>query len=208
MSRIKALGLSLCLVLSVALAAVAASGREKAIANGPVHDGVEVSTDLPMSLRVRNTRGVDGLGLCVWASTQMMANNLNVDELDDLFGYMQTQKGGGWPERVDEIMKSRAPNRPYLQYIGTDLAFIRRGIESGRPVCVTYGYGEIYPGSISHMVLCVAMGDRFTAIIDNNEPDVVRWMSTAEFGRRFVAGPGYGWAWYILGSPPPPVPHN
>jgi hypothetical protein len=207
MSRIKILALSTLLILAIPIG-TAATAQEKAIANGPIHDGTEVSTDLPMSLRVRNDRGIDRLGLCVWASAQMMANALNVEELADLFDWMKTQKGGGWPERVDTVMKERAPTRLYLQYMGRDLAFVREGIASGRPVCVTYGYGEIYGGPISHMVLCVHLDDKLAAVIDNNEPNIIRWMSAQEFGRRFTATSGYGWAWYILGSPPPPVPHN
>jgi hypothetical protein len=185
-----------------------ATANEQAIANGAVHMGTEVTADVPKKLRVRNTRGTDKQGLCVWASAQIMANYLNISELFDLFDWMKTQPGGGWPQRVEEVMKARAPNRIYAQHIGADLAFIRKGIESGRPVCVTYGYGEIYDGTISHMVICVHMDDKITAIIDNNEPEVVRWMSTKEFAKRFTHTDGYGWAWYILASPPPPVPHN
>lgn len=195
--------------LTALLGQVDAQGREQAVAGGSISpSGVEVMVDLPVPLRIRNTVGVDGLGLCVWASAQMMANDLNVDELADLFQWMQTQRGGGWPERVDEVMAARAPARIYKQSMGRDLGFIEEGVRSGRPVCITYGYGEIYGGRISHMVVCVHLDERIAAVIDNNEPEVTRWMSRAELQRRFTATSGYGWAWYVLGSPPPPVPHN
>jgi hypothetical protein len=179
------------------------------VRNGDVHDGRAVDCDVPESLRVRNTVGTNGMGLCVWASTQMMSNYLNTEELAGLFRFMQTQPGGGWPERVDEVMAKFAPDRKYRQYLGPDLAFVQEGIDSGRPVAVTYGYGELYGNqTIAHMVLCVALDSERAAILDNNDPGHIWWMPREEFKRRFGWPRGAGWAWYILAPPPPPVPHN
>ncbi len=179
------------------------------VANGPRHQGQPVDTDVPASFRVRNTGGTDGAGLCVWASTEMMARYLSARELVGVFDYMKTQRGGGWPERVDQIMRQRAPGVKYRQYLGPDIAFVREGIESGRPVCVTYGYGELYGmRTIAHMVLCVGMTDQWAAILDNNDPGRIWWMETAEFQKRFAWPHRQGWAWYVLTPPPPPVPHN
>ncbi len=61
--------------------------------SGPVHDRIEVMADLPESLRIRNTVGTDGAGLCVWASTGMMANYLNVRELFGIFEELQREPG-------------------------------------------------------------------------------------------------------------------
>jgi hypothetical protein len=101
----------------------------------------------------------------------------------------------------------RRPGVKYRQYQGADIAFIQEGINSGRPVCVTYGTGELYGmRTIAHMVLCVGMNDKYTAILDNNDPERIWWMPTPEFQKRFIHPGQSGWAWYTLGPPPPPVP--
>lgn len=203
---------ALCRWVMVALVALAPIGltlADSGVPNGPVHDGQAVDCDLPEPLRVRNTGGSDGAGLCVFASMEMAARYQNEREIIGVFKWMQSQPGGGWPERVDQILRDRAPNVKYKQYIGTDLDFIREGIESGRPVCVTYGYGELYlMRTIYHMVLCVGMTDKYTAILDNNDPGRIWWMPTEEFRKRFVHPGGEGWAYYVLSPPPPPVPTN
>lgn len=190
-------------------AEVAATGAGKGYAGGPSRDGLEVMADLPAPLRIRNTVGTDGAGLCVWASTNMAAYYQNVRELFGIFEELQREPGGGWPERVDQKMRQHAPGLKYRQYVGSDLEFIRDGIGSGRPVCATYGYGELYGmRTIAHMILVVGMTDEWTMVLDNNDPDHIWWMPTSEFARRFAWPDGQGWAWYTLAPPPPPVPHN
>lgn len=181
---------------------------DTSVRNGPRHQGQPVNCDLPPIIRVENSRGIDGLGLCVWASAEMMARYLYCPPLIGVFEQMKHERGGGWPDRVTKVMKKRAPDVAYRQYLGSDLEFIQSYINTGRPVCVTYGYGEIYRGTIAHMVLCVGMNDKYTVIIDNNDIDVYTWMTTAEFQKRFVHPRNEGWAWCIHTSPPPPVPHN
>lgn len=208
-NRILALVGAIVLACPTWLAVAVESAHEKGFPSGPVHDQVEVMADLPESLRIRNTVGTDGAGLCVWASTGMMANYLNVRELFGIFEELTHEPGGGWPERVDEKMRERAPDIKYRQYVGTDLEFIQQGIDSGRPVCATYGYGELYGDrTIAHMILIVGMTDEWTMVLDNNDPDHIWWMATSEYARRFAWPDGQGWAWYTLAPPPPPVPHN
>ena len=177
--------------------------------NGPVHKGQAVDCDLPEEIRVRNTVGIDGAGLCVWAAMQMSAFYMYCGELLYVFEEKKKERGGGWPARVDEVMRSKAPNLRYEQYLGNDLTFIAKWIKTNRPVCVTFGYGEIYGRrTISHMVLCVAMTDQFTGIIDSNDPGNICWMATSEFGRRFTWPGRQGWAFVVVADPPPPVPRS
>lgn len=191
------------------VAAELAAGAGKGFAAGPAHAGLEVMADLPTPLRIRNTVGTDGAGLCVWASTNMAAYYQNVRGLYGIFEELQHEVGGGWPERVDQKMRQHAPGVKYRQYVGPGLEFIRDGIDSGRPVCATYGYGELYGmRTIAHMILVVGMTDEWTMVLDNNDPDHIWWMPTGEFARRFAWPDGQGWAWYTLAPPPPPVPHN
>ncbi len=199
-----------CLVLAFCAPFVAGPVfGQGGIANGPTHAGRDVSCDLPIELRVTNTVGTNGMGLCVWASLEMTARYQNLTCLMGVFDQMKREPGGGWPERVDRVMKARCPEVLYRQHLGSDMNFIREGIDSGRMVCVTYGYGELYGmRTIAHWVVCVRMDDEWTAILDNNDIKHIWWMPTSEFARRFTWPRRSGWALYLLTPPPPPVPRN
>lgn len=182
--------------------------HERAQVTGPVYEGVEVSIDLPDHQHVKNFGApADQKGLCVFASMDMAARWHNIRQL---VGVVQkVREGGGWPEKVDQVIASIDPNIKYEQYEGADPAFLERGIRSGAPVCVTYGYGERYGmQTIAHMVLLVHIDSRYAAIVDNNFPGNWEWMSRDEFLRRWVHPSGKGWAYYFLHSPPPPPPRN
>lgn len=196
----------LLIVLAVAVAACdVALGGGRAV--GPEYDGESIDCDVPMSLRIKNTGGSDGAGLCVFASLQMSANYQNVKELLDIFEWMKSQPGGGYPEKVARIMKERAPGVKYKQYEGDSLDFIQEGINSGRPVCVTYGTGELYNmQTIAHMTLCVGLNEKEAAILDNNDPEHIWLMPRDEFLKRFKHPNTSGWAFYLLNPPPPPAP--
>lgn len=194
------------------------AGQEPAVIDGPTHDGEEVAIDFPQSQRVKNFGAPrDGLGLCVFASLTMAARWHGVGELDDLIH--RVQEGGGWPEKVDAVLKKEAPNLRYVQYEGLDPAILDLAMLERSPVCVTYGLGELYrdrsnpSGTIYHMVLLVHLSDRSAGILDNNFVDgeytgKYFWMSRAEFLRRWAHPSGKGWAVRFLAAPPPLPPHN
>ena len=50
-----------------------------------------------------------GLGLCVFTSIQYAAWWQDVRVLHDLQSKMKTQKGGGWPEKVDQVLGKSRP---------------------------------------------------------------------------------------------------
>ena len=181
----------------------------RAIRGEERHDGAEIRADLDRDLRIRNTVGTDGLGLCVWASLTMGALYHNCEPLFDLFEGMQRERGGGWPSRVDEKMREKAPEVRYEQWVGDDLSFIRSQVDRGRMVCATYGYGELYHmQTIAHMVCVVGLTDEWACVLDNNDPEHIWWMDPAEYLRRFVHPSNQGWAVAIALPPPPPAPHN
>jgi len=181
---------------------------DRAIANGPVHEGTEIEVDLPTDQHVKNIGApADGKGLCVFASMTMAARWHNIRELSDVIH--QINEGGGWPEKVDEVFKKFAPHLKYVQYEGTDPAILDKACSEERPACVTYGYGERYDmKTIYHMVLLVHIDAKRAAILDNNFPGTYEWMSRDEFLKRWVHPSGQGWAYVILSPPPPPIPHN
>jgi hypothetical protein len=203
---------SAVLLIALILASPLRAGDSE-VSNGPIHDGTEVSIDIPLRHRQQNTGGTDGSGLCVFATLQMAAWWQGITELDDLFAYMKTQPGGGWPERVDRILKQRAPHLEYIQYEDKDPApLIEAAIKTGRPVCSTYGYGDFYHDAagnrapISHWILIVHFDANWAAIVDNNDSAHVTWIKRDEFLRRAVHPSGKAWLAVLMPVPPPPVP--
>lgn len=181
---------------------------ESAVVDGPTHDGVEVTIDLPKEQHVKNFGApADGAGLCVFASMDMAARWHHMPELTDIIHKLK--QGGGWPEKVDKVLKENAPSRKYVQYEGASTALLDSAMSVRSPCCVTYGYGERYNNQkIAHMVILVHLDDKWAAIIDNNFPGTFEWMSRKEFLRRWMYPSGKGWAYTFLESPPPPIPRS
>ncbi len=211
------------IVLAVALcvASFARATADSEVANGPVHENTEVMIHIPPAYLRENDRGIPeggkpGAGLCVWASLQMSAWWQGIGQLNDLFEYMKTQTGGGWPERAEEILKARAPGVDFVQYEGKDrellITLIETALKTGRPVCITYGYGDFYrkrgANQISHMVLLVHFDNKLAAIVDNNDVHNVTWMPREELLKRAAYPSGKTWVCVLIGTPPPPIPRN
>jgi len=195
-------------------AAVAVASIEKISVGGPVSpDGkVEVSTDLPLPLRTANVGGTDGAGLCVFTSIGHAARWQNERCLEDFQANMRKEAGGGYPEKVDRMIRKYGDGAQYLQYEGADTALLRQALAGGRMPSVTYnGQDPHYGGTVAHMVNLVAYtGDNdesdWACVLDNNfigEEELV-WLRPSEFRKRWTGG-GEGWT-VILLAPPPPLP--
>ncbi len=177
--------------------------------DGNTHNGVEVVCDLPQSQRVKNATGTDGAGLCVWSSLTSAARWQNCRVLAYLQREMRKQKGGGWPSRVDSVLKKHGYTN-YINYQGKDPTVLLRALATDRMPCVTYdGHdGVHYKGKIAHMVNLVYLdtGKNLACICDNNfigDNELV-WMTYKEFIDRWV-GDTQGWAVILLNNPPPPM---
>lgn len=191
---------------------------DKAVVDGAIHDGVEAQIDLPPSQHIKNFGwpAPSGPGCCVFVSITMDARWHNARELmtlayrdKDGAPHAQFPEGGGYPSKVAEILKRVAPKVPYVQDETTDPAPLDKALSEGRAACVTYGYGERYNmQTIAHMVLLVHLDSKRAAILDNNFPGTLEWMSREEFLRRWVHPNGKGWYVILLGPVPPPIPHN
>lgn len=180
------------------------------VPNGPEHEGVQAVVDLPGDMRVHNTGGTDGAGLCVFATLDMIARYMNIEDLIGIMEKMhREQPGGGYPEKVQKMIDHYAPNAgvEIVQYQGTDPAILDMAMLTGRPCGVTYGYGEFYRNqTIYHMVMLVHLDAKWAAIVDNNNEKYVTWMSREDFLKRWVHPQGTGWAYVLVNPPPPPVP--
>jgi hypothetical protein len=178
--------------------------------------GKEVQTDLPTSLRKHNIAS-KGLGCCVFQSLSHSAAFQSVPQLYGMPQWMVEKgiPGGGHPGKVDQLLpqisKDRGlPTPAYVQHTGGDLSFLKQALDSGRMPCVTYAGMDPRYGlrqRIAHMVNICLLTDTEAAVLDNNFPDQLIWMSTEEFKQRWLGNSG-GWAVVLCGNPPPPVPHN
>lgn len=183
--------------------------------NGPGHDGVEVNCDLPTELHLKNRGGSDGAGLCVFASLTHAGQWCDEPVAQHMFEFMFTRPGGGYPTKVDAMLKAcaaemRLPVPSYIQHTGGDPEFIERALATYRYVSCTYdgrdtAYGGVYSGRIAHMVNCVYLGQKWAVVHDNNTPGRWLWLPRAAFLERWKGGGG-GWAVVLLRPGPPPIP--
>jgi len=197
---------------------------------GPAHvtttpyatDGTQVQADLPVALHTRNVGGSDGLGLCVFTSILHSSYFQNVVVLQEFRAWMQGQPGGGWPDKVDEMIRrfcaAKGYKLPaYIQIENNDLAILQKACKSGRCVCVTYSVsptGRYNGQQIAHMVNIVAAGAGkgpdgrgWYCVLDNNFPGSYEWMSEAQFLRAY-RGSSRGWSIVFVNPSAPPSPKN
>lgn len=178
---------------------------------GPVGPGgIEVATDLPVVLRAKNVGGRDGAGLCVFTSIMHAARWANELKLWDFQKQMRAEPGGGYPQKVDAMIKKYGKGAQYIQFEGQDPAILELALKTCRMPCVTYnGHDCHYRGTIAHMVNLVYLDSSSACILDNNfigENQLV-WMSRQEFLERWTGGRS-GWAVVLLSPRPPNPPHN
>lgn len=204
--------------------------HEERIEQGPAHvtttpyakDGTQIQADLPLSLHMRNTGGSDRLGLCVFTSIEHAVMLQNLRTMQGFRKWMESQPGGGWPDKVDEMIRRYCAMKgiripAYLQVESNDLEILRKACKSGRTVCITYSVsptGRYNGQTIAHMVNLVAAGagkgpdgKGWFCILDNNYPGSYEWMSEQQFLRAY-AGRSRGWSVIFLSPCPPPGPKN
>jgi|SRR5579859_3891307 len=185
---------------------------------GPVApDGkTEVACDMPKELRVKNTGGRDGSGLCVFTSIMHSARYQGELRLWDFQKQMTKEAGGGYPQKVDAMISKYGPGTKYVQHTGGNLEFLYAAIRTGRMPGVTYAGRDMHYGRqrIAHMVNLVHLDPptktpRLAAILDNNfiGDNQLVWMNAEEFRSRWLDMMG-GWAVVLLAPAPAPVPHN
>lgn len=182
-------------------------------------NGQEIDIDSPPSQQLHNKGGSDGAGLCVFTAVNNAANWQHVQILRDLRDWMTKYPGGGYPAKLDKVIKRKCeeagvPVPNYIQVEGEDLAILTEACKAGRMPCVTYSQSPTgrYNGQrIAHMVNIVNAGD-WWAVLDNNypctssKPNNYEWLTTAEFKR--VHNMGGAWSVILLDPGAPPLPRN
>lgn len=205
------------LTLVVLLAGQVEAGPWRAKIDGPISPtGQEIQIDLPSDHHIKNKGGSDGAGLCVFASLNHSAYWHNLAGLQDLFQWMRKYPGGGYPEKVDRMIRKKCEEAhvPVPEFINretSDLALLERACANGHMPGVTYAFSPTgrYGGQrIAHMVSLVHARGNEWAILDNNYPGTIEWMSREQFKRAFTGGRDKGWCVIFLSPGPPPIPSN
>lgn len=172
----------------------------------------EIMCPLPQGERKKNVGGSDGSGLCVFTSIEYTARWSNARELFDFQAHMRKEPGGGYPQKVDQMMKKYAPTAQYLQCTNSDLGILKQALKSGRMCAVTYcGKDKHYGGqSVPHMCTLAHLSDKWAAIMDNNftSDNQIMWMPVDDFVQRWKGMDGTGWAVILLNPGPSPVPRR
>lgn len=179
-------------------------------------NGNEIALDLPRMCRVKNRGGSDGKGLCVFASAKHSAVWAHVEPLEEIFEYMWTRPGGGWPDKLKQTIldicreKGEPPPR-FINYEGRELSVLRVAIDNGHMPGITYyrsASGRYSGQRISHMVSLVHLDDQWAGILDNNFPGEIEWVDVRTFHEVWTGGQGNGWAFILISPGPPPPPKN
>lgn len=173
--------------------------------DGSVHSGQAVQVDLPCDQLVRNCGGSDGAGLCVFTSIMFAARLQNVPQLKDFQAWMKQHRGGGFPQKVDAMIKRKCkeqnvPIPDYIQVENGDWKLVELALKTGRMPAITYGW--------AHMVNIVCLTNGFGAFRDNNfiGKNEIDWMTAAQAKQK--AGGSHFWAVILLAPRPPMPPKN
>lgn len=183
-------------------------------------DGTPVDAWLPQSLHMKNTGGSDGAGLCVFTSIEMVARANNIRQLFGFQQWMTKRPGGGYPAKTTDMIRrycgEQFKEMPVFFHVeANDLGILKRALQSGRAVGITYSYSPTrrYGGQrISHMVYLAAAGagsgpdgNGWWCIIDNNFPGSFEWMSQQQF-LSVASGGSRLWAVIFTAPTYPPAP--
>lgn len=167
-------------------------------------DGAVHVLPLPSDLHWPKNIASKGLGCCTFRSLDYAARWQNVPELVDLPERMRQDgiPGGGFPQKLDQIIHQYAPNCPYWNDTSKSVELIQAAILSQRIACVDYsGHDPHYGGGIAHCVCVVGvdLANDWVAIFDNNYPSLseIVWMGVSEFQQRWN-----GWCYGLLAQTP------
>jgi len=189
-------------------------GAEAHVGGDSAPDGTPVQINMPQDLRMHNTGGSDGAGLCVFTSINHAAIWQDVSVLKDFQHWMRSKPGGGYPEKVDRMIARKAQEAgvappQYLQVEGDDQEIIELACKTGRMPSCTYGFspsGRYSGRRISHMISVVHADGKYVAVLDNNYPEELEWDTKAEFQSAYSSDGG--WTVILLAPSPPPSPRN
>lgn len=205
-----------CLLVLLFVCTYLTAFSEAASVNGDnPPDGSVSQVTLPQDQRLHNKGGSDGAGLCVFTSIDHSARVGNVPALVGFRDWMTKRPGGGYPQKVDQMIQAICKERgvpvpAYVQVEGDDLEVLQKACESGRMPAITYSVSPTkrYNGQwIAHMVSLTYSDGTNWGILDNNYEKEIEWLNTTEFKRSYY-GKAKGWAVILINPGLPPDPKN
>lgn len=147
-----------------------------------------VRTNMPINMFIKNKGGSDGAGLCVFTSIYHTGVYQGLP-LKGFRKFMESRPGGGYPEKVDRMLKLYASeSKSYLPmyyhlYGKGCMNTLKDALDVGYMVCITWGtdYHHYGGDTIAHMVNLVYLDNEYGAILDNNFPDEFLWVRRPTF---------------------------
>lgn len=181
-------------------------------------NGLEsVTCNLQDKFHQRNSVGINGAGLCVFASMKHAGTWQDDPLFVAIFDFMKSHLGGGYPSKVDEMLqkasvKYNLPIPDYIQVEDSNIDILKVACKCRYMPCVTYGVsptGRYNGRSIAHMVNIVHASDSWFCVLDNNYPGIsnYEWMTPDEFKRSYTKTGG-GWCIILMTTPTPPNARN
>jgi hypothetical protein len=175
----------------------------------------EINCDLPGRFHQKNTGGIDGAGLCVYASARHAGRWQNDPGFAGLFDWMKSHPGGSYPEKfkrtLEQYCKEKGLTVPdYIQVEENDYDLLVAASRNGYMIGSTYSYSPTgrYNGQrISHMVSLAHVSPNWVAVLDNNYigENKYEWLTPKEYMKTATGGRTL-WAVILLVPQPPPCP--
>ncbi|MEM2950803.1 MAG: hypothetical protein QXK80_03630 [Candidatus Pacearchaeota archaeon] len=190
---------------------VIANSRDEYV-GGKTHDGITILADMDISQFKRNTGGSDGAGLCVFTSIEH-SSRYQFLQLNEMQKFMRSRPGGGWPEKVDRIVKQycnqygvKEPVYFHVFDSRDTFKILKTALELRMMPCITWGtdYSHYGGAGIDHMVNLVHLDDKWGVILDNNFPNEYLWVRRPTFDR-YATYRGF-WAIIFVNKVAPPKP--
>lgn len=206
--KIRTLWLAPLLATALSLPAPAQTpeGRNEIVTTEPRLGSVTANAPIPTALHIRNEGGADGSGLCVITSNVIDGAHQYVADLaklkkSRLWVAAKARPGGYYPAKLEKLLHEVYPDVKWLSWEGTATDLAEEYNRWGYPIGVTTNTGQLYGWQrIHHMVSLVHLDKTLACIVDNNDPGKYRWMTRAEFDKRFVDGE-MGWMVVFLDYP-------
>lgn len=151
---------------------------------------------------LHNKAGYDGLGLCVFTSIENTAIPQAIYPLYGLRDWMVRKQGGGWPEKVDRILREYKANVKYVHFEGSSVdkyeKVFRDALDVGFVPCITWGTDVSHYGGrqIAHMINVVYWDDDYVCVVDNNFPREYLWVDTPTAKKYMSLGGFWGMIFY------------
>lgn len=157
---------------------------------GATPESTYPKVDLPSSYRTHNWTSYNNEGSCVHASMYMLFHWQGQHEIAEW--WKANHSGGASYHTLNQDFDNAGID--YAQTTSGDVEFLEKAIKTNR------GAGVVVQGG-AHMVILCHLDEKWAGILDNNDPNNIKWRSRESFIREWKNS--YGWAVVPIVSNPP-----